>query len=384
MKSIRKVLASIKKADLKFNLINKGDKIAVGISGGKDSLVLFYALTLYQKFSKKDFSLVPILLNLGFSEVDFNPLLNWFSSLGYSLNIEDSTQVGEILRIQKGDKEKLSCSICSRMKKASINAASHKYGCNKVAFAHHAEDALETLWMNQVCGGRLATFAPKMHLEKTDLVFIRPLILARESNILGCANELNVPVTSLGCPNDKQTMRQTAKEYLVSLFKVVPEAKENLLNMLLNYEKEDLWKDKIEIPLLENDLFIKPSLGIKTYHDEHQIRYEVFVEEFNKNYKDEFINNEENIIHYVLYLKETPIGVITYHQIEDRKFKIHSFCIKKAYRNQGYGSLMLNYIEKILFDEFNPCIVTININDNNTFFLNKGYHIEENNLIKNL
>lgn len=379
MKSIRKVLAAIKKADLKFNLINKGDKIAVGISGGKDSLVLFYSLTLYQKFAKKEFTIVPILLNLGFDNVDFTPLQEWFNSLGYELIIEDSTQIGEILKIQKGNKEKLSCSICSRMKKASINNAAHKYNCNKVAFAHHAEDAIETLWMNQIFGARMATFSPKMHLEKTDLIFIRPLILARETNILSCAVELNAPITSLKCPNDKHTMREEAKIWLNSLYKQYPEAKENMLTMLLNYEKEDLWKNKISIPLNEDSVYVKPVIDDKSYHDSMMVRYEVFINEFGYKF-DEVFNDSINNYHlYVLYNKNTPIGVIKYSSIDERTYKITSFCIKKEFRNNGFGSLLLQFIEDELFIKYNPCKIIINT-ECKDFFLKRGYN-QENKLL---
>lgn len=379
MKSIRKVLAAIKKADLKFNLINKSDKIAVGISGGKDSLVLFYALTLYQKFAKKDFTLVPILLNLGFAEVDFTNLKTWFNSLGYELIIEDSTQVGQILKIQKGDKEKLSCSICSRMKKAAINNVAHKYGCNKVAFAHHAEDAIETLWMNQIFGARMATFAPKMHLEKTDLIFIRPLILAREANIAGCAKELEVPVTSLKCPNDKHTMREEAKLWLTSLYKQFPEAKENMLTMLLNYEKEDLWKNKIAIPLNEENLYVRPVIDSFTYHDMVIIRQKVFIEELRNKFEDEFSSIDEKTYSYVLYLNNTAIGAIKYKDNGDRTFELTSFCIINEFRNKGYGSLLLQFIETELFNNFNPCKLLISTSFNKEFFIKRDYTIDEDN-----
>ena len=144
MKAIRTVLACIRKADQMYNLINHGDKIMIGLSGGKDSVALTYALSLYQKFSHTDFVIQPVMLDLGFP--GFNPYeMNKFcESLGLKLMVVDNTEVYRILQIQQKDKEHLPCSICSRMKKASMNKIAKELGFNKVSFAHHADDAIET------------------------------------------------------------------------------------------------------------------------------------------------------------------------------------------------------------------------------------------------
>ena len=128
MKAIRTVLACIRKADQMYNLINHGDKIMIGLSGGKDSVALTYALSLYQKFSHTDFVIQPVMLDLGFP--DFNPYeMNKFcESLGLKLLVVDNTEVYRILQIQQKDKEHLPCSICSRMKKASMNKIAKEQG----------------------------------------------------------------------------------------------------------------------------------------------------------------------------------------------------------------------------------------------------------------
>ena len=180
MKAIRTVLACIRKADQTYNLINHGDKILIGLSGGKDSVVLTYCLSLYQKFSHTDFTIQPVMLDLGFP--NFNPYeMNKFcESLGLKLMVVDNTEVYKILQIQQKDHEHLPCSICSRMKKASMNKIANELGFNKVSFAHHADDAIETYMMNPLFGGRIASFSPKMHLERADITFIRPLINVRD------------------------------------------------------------------------------------------------------------------------------------------------------------------------------------------------------------
>lgn len=353
MKSIRKILASMRNADQKFNLIIPNDRIAVGISGGKDSLTLFYALTLYKRFSKKNFEIVPILLDLGFSNIDFTPLKNWFKSLGYTLCIEDNHNVAKILEYHK--KDKLPCSICSRMKKAAINLSAHQHGCNKVAFAHHADDAIETLWMNEVFGARIATFSPKMHLEKTDLVFIRPLILARESVIRTCAEEMHFPITSLGCPNDKHTSREDAKEWLSLLYKKYPSAKENFLTMLYNYEKEDLWKDHLFYALEGTNLSIRPVIAIDTFYKMLQL-----IQSY-KNTMDLQVSYQD-YTSFLLYEDQTAIGYIMYQKDAERHFILKDIAVPFHTKQKEYEILLLKWLENKLFLEANPCELEVDAN----------------------
>ncbi len=377
MKSIRKILACIRRADEQFNLIENGDRIAVGVSGGKDSLVLSYALSLYQKFSQKQFEMVPILLDLGFSKRDYSSLCQWFTSIGSSLIIEDAQEIGRILAIQKKDKEKLSCSICSRMKKASINAAAHRYHCNKVAFAHHGDDAIETLWMNAIFGARLATFSPKMYLEKTALCFIRPLILARETTISSCAKECDLPIISSGCPNDQHTMREEMKNGLNHLYQLHPEAKENFLTMLLNYQKRDLWEKTLSYPLHHDDLVVRPIITPDDFYQEMLIRQRVFIEEFSFSFNQEFSDSPSSYQSYLLYQKETPIGIIRYQEKEDRVIQISRFALLPAYRNRGYGSLLFSFIEKEIFQKYNPCTIVLSaMLERIPFYEKRGYQIK--------
>lgn len=374
MKSIRKILACIRRADEQFNLIENGDRIAVGVSGGKDSLVLAYALSLYQKFSQKQFEMVPILLDLGFTTRDYSSLCQWFSSIGSSLIVEDAHEIGRILAIQKKDKKRLSCSICSRMKKASINAAAHRYRCNKVAFAHHGDDAIETLWMNAVFGARLATFSPKMYLEKTALCFIRPLILARETTIISCAKECALPIIPSGCPNDQHTMREEAKNELNHLYQLHPEAKENFLTMLLNYQKRDLWEKCLSYPLHQDDLLIRPVITADDFYQEMMMRQRIFVEEFSFSFDQEFLGVPSHYQSYLLYQKETPIGIIRYQEKEDRTIQISRFALLPSYRNRGYGSLLLSFIEKEIFQKYNPCTIVISaMLERVPFYEKRGY-----------
>ena len=263
MKAIRTVLACIRKADQEYNLINHGDKILIGLSGGKDSVVLTYALSLYQKFSHTDFKIQPVMLDLGFP--NFNPYeMNKFcESLGLKLMVVDNTEVYRILQIQQKDHEHLPCSICSRMKKASMNKVAKEIGFNKVSFAHHADDAIETYMMNTLFGGRIASFAPKMHLERADITFIRPLINVRESDIIKLVKEENLPVLASGCPANMHTRREDMKNLLRSL-------KDNHIIIFSTHILELATDLCDEIVILNNkklELIEKKSLNTKKYKD---------------------------------------------------------------------------------------------------------------------
>ena len=239
MKYLRRVLAYIRKADEKYDLIQKGDRIVIGVSGGKDSLCLLKSLAIYGFFANKEFTLLPVTLDLGFPGFDPGPIKDYAASLGLSLIVEDCHDVFEILRIQSKGK-RLPCSICSRMKKAAINEAANRLQANKVAFAHHVDDAIETAFMNLIHGGRVATFEPKMRLERANITFIRPLCECFESDLSGMAREENLPVAARVCPNDGETERQWAKDWLSKLYASRPDAHLNAANALSNLEAFNL------------------------------------------------------------------------------------------------------------------------------------------------
>ena len=361
MKAIRTVLACIRKADQMYNLINHGDKIMIGLSGGKDSVALTYALSLYQKFSHTDFVIQPVMLDLGFP--GFNPYeMNKFcESLGLKLLVVDNTEVYRILQIQQKDKEHLPCSICSRMKKASMNKVANELGFNKVSFAHHADDAIETYMMNSLFGGRVASFAPKMHLERADITFIRPLINVRENDIIKLVKEENLPVLASGCPANMHTRREDMKNLLKDIYKKWPVAKDNLLTMMSNYEKEDIWGKEIYYQVNQDGLTLKPVVSPMDMMHVLDIRNRVFVYEQNVDYNIEVVPEEEKEAkHFLIYYKENPVGTIRYRQTGAREFKLERFAILKEYRGKGYGKEAFNYLVNRLAESYNPCTIFFN------------------------
>ena len=238
--NLQNILKEIRHADNDYQLFEENYRISIGLSGGKDSVLLIEALNTLKMFNDYHFEIVVIHIDLGFGNMDFTEI----DSYCRSKNIEiyhESSQVYEILKHYEKD-GKLSCSRCSKYKKACMVQAALKYNCNKIAFGHHADDAIETLFMNMMHGAKIATFEPKMKLEKSGLTFIRPFIYTFEKDITKVCNQLDLPVVTSTCPNDKHTERQRIKEMLDEIYSHTPQAKNNFLKMISNTEQINLWQ----------------------------------------------------------------------------------------------------------------------------------------------
>ena len=362
MKAIRTLLACIRKADQTYNLINHGDKIIIGLSGGKDSLALCYALNLYQKFSHTDFVIQPVTLDLGFPGFNRKPLDEFCESIGLKLIVHDSKEVYEILSIQQ-EKQKLNhlpCSICSRMKKAAINKVANELGFNKVAFAHHSDDAIETLIMNEIYGSRIATFSPKMHLENANIDFIRPFLLVKEKDIKRFIKEENINVMGSSCPADKNTTREDIKILLNNIYNQFPKAKESFLTMLSNYQQFDLWGEEIYLQINQEGLCLKPvTTPLDEWHVVN-IRQKVFGDGQNISFSDnEVFEEEKESTTYLITLKKDIIGTIRY-RLVNGEYKIERFTILNEYQNKGYGKQVFNFFVELIGRQFNPCTITLN------------------------
>lgn len=310
MKAMRGILGLIRQADQKFDLFHEKDRIAVGVSGGKDSMVLALALNQYKKFKCVNFEIVPIILDLGFDGFESKEIEKFFEANGMKLNVINSKDVYPILKANMKD-EHLPCSICSRMKKAAINKAAKDLGCNKVAFAHHADDAIETLLMNAIFGGRVATFQPKMKLERADIEFIRPLILVHESQIKTAQKEENIPSFSSHCPNDGYTMRAEMKEIVQKLYKKYPSSKDNFLLMLENYSKEVLFHNDINYKIERKNLSFRPVITANDAIIDCELRAKLGLTNFDKD-----------LYRFIIYSLDKPIGVLSIRRIDDLSFEI--------------------------------------------------------------
>ncbi len=234
------ILGDIRKADQDYHLIDDGDRIAVGVSGGKDSMVLLTALHMYSKFADRNFEVVGIHIKLGFPNMDFSEVVAFCRQQGITFYQYDS-QVYEILKRNPDKEGNIKCSLCSKFKKATVIDAAKKLNCTKVAFGHHSDDALETLLMNAIHGGKLATFLPKMYMSRTDTTFIRPLVYSYESDILSALERNQIPFVKSTCPNDGYTERQAMKDMLQEFYRSYPMAQKNFIRMLYNEDQVELW-----------------------------------------------------------------------------------------------------------------------------------------------
>ena len=233
---MQKILGYLRKACEEYNLIEEGDKICVGISGGKDSLILLSALARFQKFSPKRFGLEAVAVDLTNGKNDYSSIQNFCNELEVNLTIVPSNVFEVVFEIRK---EKNPCSLCANMRRGILNSTAKSLGCNKVALGHHKDDMIETFLISLFFEGRLSTFKPISYLSNTDLYVIRPLIYCDEEEIIKQAN--TVPVLENICPADKHTERENAKSILKQLNNLYPNCKEKIFNAIIHKERYNLF-----------------------------------------------------------------------------------------------------------------------------------------------
>ena len=222
-------------------MIQEGDHIAVGISGGKDSLTLLYALHGLKRFYPNKFELSAITVDLGYEEFDLSPVHELCQELGVPYKVV-KTDIAHILFEER--KESNPCSLCAKMRKGALNDAVKEMGCNKVAYAHHKDDIIETMLLSLIFEGRFHSFSPKTYLDRMDLTVIRPIMFVDEADVIGFKNKYNLPVVKSKCPVDGYTKRQYAKELVRQLNTEHPGAKNRMFTAILNGDIEG-WPERI-------------------------------------------------------------------------------------------------------------------------------------------
>ena len=235
---MKKVLGCIRRACEDFHLIEDGDIVAVGVSGGKDSLLLLYALSLYRKFAPQRFELKGLTLTMGLEPFDTSKVAALCEKLGVEYIVRP-TEIGRIIFEERHEKNP--CSLCAKMRRGALNDLAKECGCNKVALGHHRDDALETLLMFLLHEGRIHTFHPKSYLSKADLTVIRPMVYLPEKHIIHVAREMQLPIIPSPCPANGATEREEMKYLLDSLCKLYPNAREMMLSALQNEAQYGLW-----------------------------------------------------------------------------------------------------------------------------------------------
>ncbi|MGL5764612.1 MAG: tRNA 2-thiocytidine biosynthesis TtcA family protein [Sarcina sp.] len=233
---MQKLLSKTRQAINEYNLIEDGDKICLGLSGGKDSLTLLHILNLMKNFLPQKFELIAITLNPG--GVDNTPLHDLCKKLDVPF-YEVQTQIKEIVFDIR--KEKNPCSLCANLRRGALNAKAQELGCNKVALGHHKDDALETYFMSLAYEGRINCFSPKSYMDKNKITLIRPMVFIEENMIIRQAKENNYPIIKNPCPADGKTNRQDMKELIRKLDKEMPGFKRNLFKSLTNSEQMFMW-----------------------------------------------------------------------------------------------------------------------------------------------
>ena len=224
------LLAKIKRASREYGLIEEGDKIAIGLSGGKDSTVMLYALSILQRTLPVHFSLQAISLDVGWKN-DFAPIAAFCQTLDIAYHLEE-TDIGRIVYEER--QEKSPCSLCAKMRRGALHRLAKDFGCNKIALGHHLNDALETFMMSLTFEGRLHTFAPRSYLSRMDLTLIRPMIYVLEKDIITIARQLDLPVVANNCPADGTTKRADMKTLLAQMEKDNPFLIERMQSAVTN------------------------------------------------------------------------------------------------------------------------------------------------------
>lgn len=228
---LQKLYSVARKAIEEYQLIEEGDRIAVGVSGGKDSLTLLYALHGIQRFYPKRFDLVAVTVDLGYPGCDFTPVAKLCEEMGVPYTVVE-TDIAHILFEER--KETHPCSLCAKMRKGALNQAVKEMGCNKVAYAHHKDDMIETMLLSLIFEGRFYAFSPRTYLDRMGLTVIRPALFLEEADIIGFARQYHLPVVKSRCPVDGLTKRQYAKELVQRLNQEHPGAKDRMFTAILN------------------------------------------------------------------------------------------------------------------------------------------------------
>ena len=228
---MQKLMGLVRRCVEDYEMIEDGDKIAVGISGGKDSLVLLRLLAALRSYHNKKFTLQAITIDMGLG-MDYSGIEDMCRELDVPYTIV-KTEIGPIIFDYR--KEKNPCSMCSKMRRGALNQALLDLDCNKLALGHHFDDAVETFMMSLIYEGRISCFQPVTHLDRTGVIQIRPMLYIHEKTVASFAQRENLPVLQNRCPVDKHTKREEIKDLIFCLAKNYPDLKERIFGAMQRY-----------------------------------------------------------------------------------------------------------------------------------------------------
>ncbi len=228
---LQRLLSLLRQEIDQYHMIDDGDHIAIGISGGKDSLTLLWGLHHLQRFYPKQFKLSAITVDLGLGNLDLEPVQALCREFQIPYEII-TTDIGTVLFEVR--KESNPCSLCAKMRKGALNNKALEMGCNKIAYAHHREDLIETAMMSLIYEGRFHAFSPITNLDRTGLTVIRPMLLVSEADVKGFRNKYQLPVCKNPCPMDGHTKREYVKNMIQKLEIENPGVKDRLFGAVVN------------------------------------------------------------------------------------------------------------------------------------------------------
>ena len=232
--AMQRLCGLMRKAVQDYEMISPGDKIMVGVSGGKDSVALTIGLAQLRRYLGFDYEVVAVTLDPQFDHqaVDYSPLAALFARYEVPYEVR-RTEIGPIVFEYR--QEKNPCSLCARLRRGALHTAAQELGCNKVALGHHLDDAVETFYMNLWREGRIGCFQPVTYLSRSDVTQIRPLLYVKEQQVRNVAAKLDLPIVHNPCPANGETRRQEVKELIESLSERYPDLKQKLFGAMQRY-----------------------------------------------------------------------------------------------------------------------------------------------------
>lgn len=227
----QRLLSLTRQAVDTYEMISSGDRIAIGISGGKDSLALLYALQSLMKFYPEKFEIHAVTVDLGFENFDVSKIKALCEQLSVPYTVI-STDIGKI--VFQTRRESAPCSLCAKLRKGALNKAALELNCNKVAYGHHKNDVVETMLLSLIYEGRFYSFSPKTYLDRTGLTLIRPLIYVDEADVIGFSNKYQLPICKNPCPADGYTKREYVKKLSKSLEHDNPGVRDRMFHAIIH------------------------------------------------------------------------------------------------------------------------------------------------------
>ncbi len=243
-KVMRKIMGCVRRAINDYGMLSDNDHVAVGLSGGKDSLVMLTALAMLRRFSPTPFKLSAIRIDMGFKDASLEEaeaLRKYCEDLKVDY-YHEKTDIAEIIFDVR--KEENPCSLCSKMRRGALNTKCIEIGANKLALGHNADDVTETFLLSFIYEGRLSTFQPTGYMSRTNMTLIRPLIYCAEGDVKGVAKRLNLPLVHNPCPMDHTSQRQYMKDLCATITKDIPFAKDRMFSAITHPERYNLFPPK--------------------------------------------------------------------------------------------------------------------------------------------